>query len=386
MVTDYFSETAIMDNKISDSESTRTFAIPQSALARFFYTQFSSGINRIQICTGGIKHQPISIDGSTNIVEFPATFIYWYSDIQIISQGSLRALLHGDKFEWLEFATTKAEEYMPSARLKSLFTDSSPKMSNKQAKLKGMKTPARTATINEDEHLPHAPVTSFGITPQVDTFLQTAATLSQMRELFDFASQAPSLSARKALEGYLDGVKNSPSQGISNLENPVPGNPAQNNFLTGNFMPQNPYRDVPTNGMPFAPPGSVRTPGLNPFGASPGPNSLGLSNGIGAMGSPHMRLGGSPGHPGMSAAIGGPSQQSLQGGSMIMPAQMMAQHSQQGVGPKMVSNHASPNNTTKKRRASTIKDSNDDNPHVNGDQKAKATPRLGTAKRSKGNP
>ena len=188
------------------------------------------------------------------------------------------------------------------------------------------------------------------------------ATLTQMRDLFDFAQQNNVHSAPTALHSYLDNSMN------STLQQQQQQQQQQHNI-------PNMHMNMPPNSNPFQQPGppGMRTPSMNgPPNAmnhfpSPAHQHLNLPN---AMNSPHMRPGGSPAHP---PTMGAPS--------------MAAQLSHQG---SNSSANASPGMANRKRRASIVKmeGPTDAGAQVNGvgdaASKVKGTPRMG-GKKQKGN-
>lgn len=205
------------------------------------------------------------------------------------------------------------------------------------------------------------------MTSQATNVSQNADTVAQMRDLFDFAQQQNQYSGSAALQHLVEANQN----GQANMGLTMGSNPQLN-------LPQNANLNAfNQNGQTFRNPFPQ---GMNSF-ASPAHGNLGLPN---ANNSPHMRTGGSPGHPGaMHGAMQPP-----------MAPQMVAQHSAQGTSSSAAaSSNASPNVHGKKRRASIAKGDGgmDDGPHqVNGigpgDQgKAKAPVAKPMGKRQKAN-
>lgn len=98
-------------------------------------------------------------------------------------EGPLKAILGSqDKFEMLEFDIVTHEEYISSARIRQLFSESpqsltkSPKMSKTPGKQKAQQKSqqlSRSITLNESD-IPNAPVRGDGVTVGVKRFLEVS--------------------------------------------------------------------------------------------------------------------------------------------------------------------------------------------------------------------
>ncbi|KAE8319287.1 LIM-domain binding protein-domain-containing protein [Aspergillus transmontanensis] len=323
----------------------KQFEIATPALARYYLTQFTSGIRHIQMVVENARERDSPNGG--HIVESQKTsFIYWFvNDTQIFTNGKLRAHFDmNNKIEMLDIEVTSYTEYLPRSQLQALEAadqKQSPKVSKnmgKRAQQKQAQQPAFT--------LPESMVTANGVPFAVMSFLEVAETISQMQLLFQYSQQNPQLSAPEALRNLVNSLPTqTPTPGFM----PAPMNPA----MQPGQNPRGPNMNVP-----------------NQF-ASPAMAHLGLP---GAQGSPH--LGGSA-HP-------SPAQSHLAGPPGMVPQGQMQPNVGQGT-----SASASPNVSHKRRRASTVKMENDDGaPEVNGTappgpKTVKASPRVG-GKRQKG--
>ncbi|KAJ5290852.1 hypothetical protein N7478_000103 [Penicillium angulare] len=312
----------------------KQFEILTPALARYYLTQFKSGIRHIQMIVEAAREQESS---SGHVVESPRTsFIYWFSnDTQVFTHGNLRAHFDlNNKIEMLNITVTSHNEYIPRQLLQSLEAQEqkqSPKVAKNAAKRAQKQSPSLS--------LPESMVNANGIPTAVTQFLEVAETMSQMQMLFTFSNQNPHLPAPDALHGLL----NNWQQAANTNPNPAFGNP-----MAPGMQPMG------------------RNPNMGPPSqfASPAMAHLGLP---GAQGSPHLT----------GSAHASPAQSQLAGppGMQIQPS------------PAGISN--SPNvGGNKRRRASTVKQENEDagsvdvNGNAPGSGKVKASPRV--PKRQKG--
>ncbi|KAJ5093713.1 Transcriptional activator ptaB [Penicillium angulare] len=312
----------------------KQFEILTPALARYYLTQFKSGIRHIQMIVEAAREQESS---SGHVVESPRTsFIYWFSnDTQVFTHGNLRAHFDlNNKIEMLNITVTSHNEYIPRQLLQSLEPQEqkqSPKVAKSAAK--------RAQKQGQSISLPESMVNANGIPTAVTQFLEVAETMSQMQMLFTFSNQNPHLPAPDALHGLLSNWQQAANS------NP---NPAFGNQMTPGMQPMG------------------RNPNMGPPSqfASPAMAHLGLP---GAQGSPHLT----------GSAHASPAQSQLAGppGMQIQPS------------PAGISN--SPNvGGNKRRRASTVKQENEEagsvdvNGNAPGSGKVKASPRV--PKRQKG--
>lgn len=83
----FFSPVGVLRQGIYNSQSgSKQFEISTPALARYYLTQFTSGIRQIQMIVDGIRE--MDPGNGTHMVESPRTsFIYWFTnDSQVWSQ------------------------------------------------------------------------------------------------------------------------------------------------------------------------------------------------------------------------------------------------------------------------------------------------------------
>ncbi|KAE8353488.1 LIM-domain binding protein-domain-containing protein [Aspergillus coremiiformis] len=329
----------------------KQFEIATPALARYYLTQFTSGIRHIQMVVENARERD-SPNGGHIVESAKTSFIYWFTnDTQIFTNGKLRAQFDmNNKIEILDIDVSSYTEYLPRSQLHPLeITDQ--KQSPKVSKNMGKRKQAQQAQPQPQPQLyfalPESMVTPNGVPTAVMSFLEVAETISQMQVLFQYSQQNPQLSAPEALRNLVNTFQ---------AQTPTPG-----------------YMPAPMN--PAMQPGqNPRVPNLNGPNqfASPGMAHLGLP---GVQGSPH--LSGSA-HP-------SPAQSHLAGPPGMVPQGQVQPNIGQGT-----SASASPNVSHKRRRASAVKMENDDGgaPEINGTappgpKTVKASPRVG-GKRQKG--
>ncbi|EAU38009.1 hypothetical protein ATEG_01252 [Aspergillus terreus NIH2624] len=321
------------------SAGSKQFEIATPALARWYLTQFNSGISRIQMFLEGARERDSHNGG--HIVEVTrCTFIYYFTnETQLVSHGALRA--HFDmhnKIEMLDIVIMNHTEYLPRSKvLEAADQKQSPKVSKntgKRAQQKQAPQPSLT--------LPESMVTANGVPTAVMSFLEVAETISQMQMLFQFSQQNPQLAPPDALRNLVNTLQ---------TQNPNPG-----------FMP--------------APMNPAMQQGQNPRGPNMnGPNQF-ASPAMGHLGLPVGH--GSP-HPGTGSAQPSPAQSQIVAPPGMMPPGQVQPNVGQGH-----SASASPNVSNKRRRASTVKTEMDEGggPEVNGavgqgPKTVKQSPRVG---------
>ncbi|KAL3496046.1 LIM-domain binding protein-domain-containing protein [Aspergillus germanicus] len=336
----FYSPTGVLRQGVYNPQAgSKQFEIATPALARYYNTQFTSGIRQIQMLIEAPRERDSSNGG--HVVESPrASFIYWFTnDAQLFTTGTLRA--HFDfqnKIEMLDIVVMNHTEYLPRSQLQALELaeqKQSPKVTKnmgKRAQQKQAQQPAFT--------LPESMVTSNGVPTSVMSFLEVAETISQMQLLFQYSQQHPNLTPSESLRSLVGNI-----QSQNQMQNAM--NPA---------LQQGQNARAPSIGGP------------NQF-ASPAMAHLALPGGV--QGSPHLT---GSAHP-------SPAQSNLAGPPGMVPQGQM----QQNVG----SASASPNVSNKRRRASTVKmEGEEGGADVNGTvapgpAKVKASPRVG-GKRQKG--
>ena len=317
----------------------KQFEISTPALARYYMTQFTSGIRNIQMVVEAARERE-SPNGGHIVESHKTSFIYWFTnDCQLFTKGTLRAHFDmSNKIEMLDINITSHDEFVPRSLLQSLEASEqkqSPKVSKNNAK-RGQKQ-------GQSISIPESMVTSNGVPTPVMGFLEVAETISQMQKLFSYSQSHPGMSPPEALRDLVNTLQN---------QGPLPGG-------AGFQTPMNP-------GMQPMP--NARAPSINGPSqfASPGMAHLGLP---GAQGSPHLT----------GSAHASPAQSHLAG-----PPGM-----QGGVHPSPVGVNNSPNvGGNKRRRASTVKMEDEaGSGEINGTSapgsgKVKASPRV--PKRQKG--
>ncbi|KAL3462894.1 LIM-domain binding protein-domain-containing protein [Aspergillus heterothallicus] len=341
----FYSPTGVLRQGVYNPQAgSKQFEIATPALARYYNTQFTSGIRQIQMLIEAPRERDSQNGG--HIVESPrASFIYWFAnDTQLFTTGTLRA--HFDiqnRIEMLDIVVMNHTEYLPRSQLQALELSEqkqSPKVSKNVGKRAQQKQPQQPAFT-----LPESMVTSNGVPTQVMSFLEVAETISQMQLLFQYSQQHPNLTPSESLRSLVNNIHS---------QNQNPGL-MQNNAMNP-ALQQGPNARAPSIGGP------------NQF-ASPAMAHLALPSGV--QGSPHLT---GSAHP-------SPAQSNLAGPPGMGPQGQMPQN----VG----SASASPNVSNKRRRASTVKmEGEEGGAEVNGavapgPAKVKASPRVG-GKRQKG--
>ncbi|RYP51091.1 hypothetical protein DL768_003497 [Monosporascus sp. mg162] len=348
-----------LNNETNTEEqgTSKQYEIAQPALARYFYTHFTSGMRNMQL-----TFEKGTVDKSLptgHFIENPkASLIYWYDNSHVVAKGSLRVQFDQDqKIELLEFHTESHDEYVSRKmvieralpahqwvkdwnKVNSQDSKLSPEIS-KKGKTKLMKSPPHPPP---DLDLPDSAVKNkMGITEAVFQFLEIVEVMGQMNPLFHYYHTHPGLSPYRALEQYVNtAIPNAAQQGAVIGQQP------------GNM------------------PGGPRTPSFPQFqvGASPA--------------AAHLQLPGSP-------SMGSPAQGHMQAPGMAL------QQSQQGTNSSGPSANTSPA-SNKRRRPSGVKTEDDSGaptpasmgagPQVNGVAMAgktkPPTPRM--QKRVKANP
>lgn len=353
----------------------KQFEIATPALARYYLTQFSSGITSIQMLVEGARERESSHGG--HYVEAPkCSFIYWFrNECQLFTNGSLRAHFDANnKLEMLDISVVNHTEFIPRSLLLAMEADSqkqSPKVP-KNAKRAPPKTPSAS--------LPESIINNYGVPTDVMSFLEVAETISQMQMLFQFSQSNPHLSPPDALRNLVNSFQTqNPNPGF------VPGhmNPGMNPAMNPGMNPgMNPAMNPGMNPMhPGMSPGMnpAMNPGMQPMQNVRGP-SMGAPSQFASPAMAHLGLPGQQGSPHLSnSAHASPAQTHLAGPPGMQPPMQPS--------PAGVNN--SPNvGSNKRRRASTVKMESEDGAGVDangapqGSAKIKASPRV--PKRQKG--
>ncbi|KAJ6182208.1 hypothetical protein N7485_000850 [Penicillium canescens] len=316
----------------NNTAGSKQFEIATPALARYYLTQFTSGITQIQMCVEAARERESGNGG--HIVESGKTsFVYWFkNECQLFANGTLRAYFDvNNRLEMLDINVLNHNEFIPRSLLLAMEADSqkqSPKVPKNAKRAQQKPTPSLS--------LPDSMVTANGVPTPVMGFLEVAETISQMQMLFQFSQSNPQLTPPDALRNLVNTLQ---------TQNPNPG------FAPG---PMNPGMQPMQN---------VRGPNMNAPSqfASPAMAHLGLP---GQQGSPHLT---GSAHP-------SPAQSNLTGPPGMQPPMQPS--------PAGVNN--SPNvGGNKRRRASTVKMESEDGGGVEangalqqGSAKVKASPRV----------
>ncbi|KAH7117086.1 LIM-domain binding protein-domain-containing protein, partial [Dendryphion nanum] len=335
----------------------KQFEIVYAALPRYFYTQFSSDIDNLQIqIYGAVEHASstetkVTCDGT----KFIYNYLHGTCPVQVICQGRLTAFWSGpspDKMEWLQFeCQVPHTQFINRASLDILFQNQlqanqtnqnqSPRMNKTTAKRRLQQENLDPVIRKSD--LPNPDITEYGIPTVLQSYLEIYETMNNMTNLIAYYQENPQFNPPQAMVQWNNAMSNSPalaqqSQGIMGMQ------PPQQGMQPGARTPSGP-------GQPVGP--QFMSPAMA--------NSSLLQNGS-LTGSPHLMNQSHTPSPASHA--------------------MVAQHSQQG---SSASVNTSPN-VSNKRRRSTAKIEGDDGGGVemNGVQKVKQSPRVGGNKRIKG--
>ncbi|CBF69825.1 LIM domain-binding protein [Aspergillus nidulans FGSC A4] len=168
----FYSPTGVLRQGVFNNQAgAKQFEIATPALARYYLTQFASGIRQIQMLIEGPREKDLPNGG--HLVECPkAFFIYWFTnDAQLFTTGTLKAQFDfQNKIEVLDIVVMSHTEYLPRSQLQALELDQkqSPKLT-KNGKRASQKQPQQPAFT-----LPESMVTSNGVPYPVLQFLENA--------------------------------------------------------------------------------------------------------------------------------------------------------------------------------------------------------------------
>lgn len=396
----FFSEDGIFKQTLLDyapqAQKPKNFEICNPALPRYYYTQFQSGVQNIQLTMDGITEKEFG--NNCHYVESNrAKFIYWFKNgTQVVQNGKLSAMFdRDDKINLLIFETADHMQYLPRSTLEGLFhvrsphQNMSPKMSKKNPpnqRNPRMQNAEPTMLFSE---LPEAPVSTWGVTNPVLQFLEVGETLSNMQELFAHYHANPGNTPSQAMNSLVANL-NIQQQSQGGM---APGNPMQPGQQQG---PQPPQQGGPGQPQINLPPGAptpnsapgARTPqnmaGGNPNVQPHPPNQQFMSPHIANLqqfpGGLNPAVNGSP-HLSGQTHTPSPAQAHMQAPGLV------AQHSQQGTNSSAAASANTSPNVSNKRRRSTVKTEGDDGPDGAPTAKVKPSPRMpNNNKRIKGNP
>ncbi|ODM16062.1 hypothetical protein SI65_08496 [Aspergillus cristatus] len=341
----FYSPAGVLRQGVYNRQSgSKQFEISTPALARYYLTQFNSGIRHIQMLVEAVR-ETASPSGGHIVESAKTSFIYWFTnDSQLFTNGRLRAYFDANhKIEMLDIVVMNHTEYLPRPQLQALEQAEQQKQSPRVSKNTGKRGQQRQANTPSFT-LPESMVTDHGVPIAVLSFLEVAETISQMQMLLHHSQQNPQMSATESLRNLVNTLQTQQTPNMGFM--PTPMNPA--------LQPGQPPRGPPLNG-----PAQFASPGMHPLGLP------------GAQGSPHIT----------GSAHASPAPSHLAAPGMIPQGQVQ---------PNAHSASASPNVSNKRRRQSTIKVEGDDSggaPEVNGTgpqggAKVKASPRV--TKKQKG--
>lgn len=388
----FFSEDGVFKQSLLDyapqNGKSKNFEICNPALPRYYYTQFQSGVQNIQLTMDGLTEKEFG--NNCHYVESNrAKFIYWFKNgTQVVCSGKLSAMFdQNDKINLLVFETHDHQQYLPRTHLEQLFQtrspqqNMSPKMSKKNAPNQRNPRMQNIEPTMLHSELPEAPVSTWGVTNPVLQFLEVGETLSNMQELFAHYHQNPG---------------NTPSQAMNSLVASL--NLQQQNqagMPQGSQMPQQQQQGGPGQPQINLPPGAptpgsapgARTPqsmpGGNPNMPPHPPNQQFMSPHLANQmfpGALNPAVNGSP-HLGGSTHTPSPAMTHMQAPGLV------AQHSQQGTNSSAAASANTSPNVSNKRRRSTVKAEDNDAHDGPPQPKVKPSPRLpNNNKRIKGNP
>jgi len=145
LVAEYFAEEGVFRRHLWEFDGrTKAYEVCKAAIARYFWIQFNSGVERIQIFLGQLhaKELPhnqhyVQSDRATYVYAFGNGVQVWEGAEpwschklmlpQSIATGTMKAFFdQHNKLESLEFMTTKHEEYLPRLAITQLFQPDSP--------------------------------------------------------------------------------------------------------------------------------------------------------------------------------------------------------------------------------------------------------------------
>ncbi|KAL8708531.1 MAG: hypothetical protein Q9220_006584 [cf. Caloplaca sp. 1 TL-2023] len=416
-VDNFFSHAGVIRQQLyyPSDQSTKQYEIsPTPTLARYYWTQFNSGVQSIQMILQTFREHDLPNGGHT-VTSEKSSFIYWLTNgHQLVTSGGLKVQFDAmSKIEVLEILTTSHEEFVPRAQLLRSATESpemkhSPNQSKATGK-KGNQQRQKQAQAAQDHTpvaaIPHSTINDQGVTPSVQQFLEIAEAMSLMQPLFKFSQSQPGLPATEALRQYNSDYQTNPINHFAAQQ--------QQHHQMGQQQP---------GGGGFNPAAVAAAAAMHQ--QSMNPNNLHLLSGAGGGGgqhtpnhfvspanSAHLTL---PGGGGGQTNTGAPSPATLHGMSPAMQnlaiqqhmQQQQQQHQQQQQAPTSVgmvhsasqpgtnnsgsqgpSANASPNMTNKRRRASAVKGEDDGGgggvAEMNGVGKVRPSPRIG-GKRQKG--
>ena len=187
----YAPEGVLRQGVYNPQSGAKQFEVSTPALARYYLTQFTSGIRQIQMLVEGAHETPTPNGGHT-VQSSRTSFIYWFTNdtrvcfstsssfnnafltqtAQLFTNGTLVAHFDvNNKIEILDIVVLNHTEYLPRHQLQALEQSEqqkqSPKVSKNMSKRAQQKQPS-SPTIT----LPESMVTNNGVPIAVMSFLE----------------------------------------------------------------------------------------------------------------------------------------------------------------------------------------------------------------------
>ncbi|KAL8946054.1 MAG: hypothetical protein Q9222_007497, partial [Ikaeria aurantiellina] len=183
-VDNFFSQAGVIRQQLyyPSDQSTKQYEIsPTPTLARYYFTQFNSGVQNIQMILEKFREHDLP-NGGHIVTSEKSSFIYWLTNgHQLVTSGGLKVQFDAmSKIEVLEILTTSHDEYVPRAQLLRSATES-PEMkhSPNQSKATGKKANQqrqKQAQAAQDQTpvaaIPNTTINDQGVTPSVQQFLE----------------------------------------------------------------------------------------------------------------------------------------------------------------------------------------------------------------------
>ncbi|KAI5287561.1 hypothetical protein KEM54_005907, partial [Ascosphaera aggregata] len=179
-VDQFYSPTGDLRFGLKDAEAgSKKFEIAFPVIPRYYFTQFRSGMDRIQIIfenTTQRQHPDFY-----HTVEGRATIIYWYRNGCLHTAWTeVKVIFNPDNLiELLEFSTQENREFLPKDSIIRINTEETAD----EAESIEIK-PQRQGQMQTAFKLPRSIVRQFGVPTDVMSFLETAETLLTMTPLF----------------------------------------------------------------------------------------------------------------------------------------------------------------------------------------------------------
>lgn len=182
----YFSHAGIIRQQLyySSDQSTKTYEIsPTPTLARYYWTQFNSGVENIQMIVEQPSEKNLA-NGGHSVSSDKTSFIFWLNNgHQLVMGGGLKVQFdHHGKIDVLEILTSSHQEFVPRAKLLRAAAESpeikhSPnqsKASGKKAAQQRQKQAQAAQDLPPVAAIPNSTITDQGVTPPIQQFLEVS--------------------------------------------------------------------------------------------------------------------------------------------------------------------------------------------------------------------